>query len=47
MLWKVSYIAPNCINEYEKEKEKKNMTNCHGELLMTMSDYLLNNPLVY
>ena len=40
----------HCTNEYAKEKEKENMTifiRCHGELLMTISNYLLNNMLVY
>ena len=46
---KITYYAPRCTNEYAKEKEKK-MTifiKYHGELLMTMSDCLFNNMLVY
>ena len=46
---KVSYFACHCTNEYAKVKEK-NMTiftKCYGELLMTISNYLLNNRLVF
>ena len=46
------YYAPQCANEYVKDKEEKEkrttiITKYHGELLMTMSDCLLNNTLVY
>ena len=49
---KISHFVPHCANKYAKEKEvkEKNMTiftQCHGELLMTVSNYLLNKALVY
>ena len=47
---KVSDFVPFCANEYEKEKEEKEkmiFRKCHGDLLMTMSDCLLDNILVY
>ena len=54
---KVLEFAPHCANEYAKEKEEKEeekeeeknttiFTKYHGELLTTMSDYLLHNILV-
>ena len=45
-------FAPQCANEYAKEKEEKEKKNTtiftknHGKVLVTMSDYLLRIILV-
>ena len=42
-------MCPSCANEYAKEKEKKNTTvlaKCHGVLLATISNYLLNTIII-